>query len=54
MKRLEAPAEAATLEAKRLDDGSAAKGSGPDSKSRRSGENQMEKARLVNKPKFRP
>lgn len=55
MKRLEAPAEAATLEAKRLDDQEAPQ---RDAARRASEEDaakaKLEKARLVNKPNFRP
>jgi hypothetical protein len=55
MKSLEAPAKAATLEAKRLDDQEAPQ---RDAARRASEEEEakakLEKARLVNKPKFRP
>ena len=55
MKRLEAPAQAATLQAKRLDDQEAPQRDA----ARRASEEEaaktkLEKARLVNKPKFRP
>jgi hypothetical protein len=55
MKTLEAPAEAATLEAKKLDDQEAPQRNA----ARVAGEEEAakvksEKARLVNKPKFRP
>ena len=55
MKRLEAPAQAATLEAKRLDDQEA-----PQRDAARiaieelAAKTKLEKTRLVNKPKFRP
>lgn len=55
MKRLEAPAQAATLEAKRLEDLEA-----PQREAARlateeeAAKTKLEKARLVNKPKFRP
>jgi hypothetical protein len=55
MKKLEAPAQAATLEAKLLDDQEA-----PQREAARlaseadAAKTKLEKARLVNKPKFRP
>lgn len=55
MKRLEAPAEAATLEAKRLDDLEAPQRDAARLASEEdAAKTKLEKARLVNKPKFRP
>jgi len=55
MKRLEAPAQAATLEAKRLDDQEAPQRDAARLASEQEAANaKLEKARLVNKPKFRP
>lgn len=55
MKRLEAPAEAATLEAKRLDDQEAPqRDAARIASEEQAAKTTLEKARLVNKPKFRP
>jgi hypothetical protein len=55
LKRLEAPAQAATLEAKRLDDQEAPQRDAARLASEEDAANaKLEKARLVNKPKFRP
>ena len=55
MKRLEAPAQAATLEAKRLDDQEAPQRDAARLASEEEAtKTKLEKARLVNKPKFRP
>lgn len=55
MKRLEAPAQAATLEAKRLDNQEAPQRDAARLASEQEAANaKLEKARLVNKPKFRP
>lgn len=55
LKRLEAPAQAATLEAKRLDDQEAPQRDAARLASEQEVANaKLEKARLVNKPKFRP
>jgi len=55
MKRLEAPAEAANLEAKRLDDLEAPQRDAARLASEQeAAKSKSEKARLVNKPKFRP
>ena len=55
MKRLEAPAQAATLEAKRLDDQEAPQRDAARLVSEEEAtKTKLEKARLVNKPKFRP
>ncbi|MCW5982283.1 MAG: hypothetical protein KIT09_29625 [Bryobacteraceae bacterium] len=55
LKRLEAPAQAATLEAKRLDDQEAPQRDAARLASEKEAANaKLEKARLVNKPKFRP
>lgn len=54
-KRLEAPAQAATLEAKRLDDQEAPQRDAARTASEEeAAKTKLEKARLVNKPKFRP
>ena len=55
MKKLEAPAEAATVEAKRLDDQEAPQREAARLASEEdAAKAKLEKARLVNKPKFRP
>ena len=55
LKRLEAPAEAATVEAKRLDDQEAPQRDAARRASEEDAEKaKLEKARLVNKPNFRP
>jgi len=55
MKRLETPAEAANLEAKRLDDLEAPQRDAARLASEQeAAKSKLEKARLVNKPKFRP
>ncbi|MBZ5619911.1 MAG: hypothetical protein LAQ69_14500 [Acidobacteriia bacterium] len=55
MKRLEASAQAATLEAKRLDDQEAPQRDAARLASEEEVANtKLEKARLVNKPRFRP
>ena len=55
LKRLEAPAEAATLEAQRLDDQEAPQRDADRvAAEQAAAEAKLEKARLVNKPKFRP
>jgi hypothetical protein len=55
LKRLEMPAEAATLEAKRLDDQEAPQRDAARLASEEEAANaKLEKARFVNKPKFRP
>lgn len=55
MKRLEVPAQAATLEAKRLDDQEARQRDAARLASEEeAAKAKLEKARLVNKPKFRP
>jgi hypothetical protein len=55
IKRLEAPAQAATLEAKRLDDHEAPqRDAARIASEEQAAKTKLEKARLVNKPKFRP
>jgi hypothetical protein len=55
VKRLEAPAQAATLEAKRLDDQEAPqRDAARIASEEEAAKAKLEKARLVNKPKFRP
>ena len=55
MKRLEAPAQSATLEAKRLDDQEAPqRDAARIASEEQAAKTKLEKARLVNKPKFRP
>lgn len=55
MKKLDAPAQAATLEAKRLDDQEAPQREAARLASEEdAAKTKLEKARLVNKPKFRP
>lgn len=55
MKRLEAPAQAATLEAKRLDDqGAPQRDAARLAREEDTAKTKLVKARLVNKPKFRP
>ena len=55
IKRLEAPAQAATLEAKRLDDQEAPqRDAARIASEEEAAKAKLEKARLVNKPKFRP
>ena len=55
LKRLEAPAQAATIEAKRLDEQEAPQRDAVRRASEEEAERaKLEKARLVNKPKFRP
>ena len=55
MKRLEAPAQAAALEARRLDDQEAPqRDAARIASEEQAAKTKLEKARLVNKPKFRP
>ena len=55
MKRLEAPAQAATLQAKRLDDQEAPQRDAARlAREEDAAKTKLEKAKLVNKPKFRP
>ena len=55
LKRLEAPAQAAILEAKRLDDQEAPqRDAARIASEEEAARAKLEKARLVNKPKFRP
>ena len=55
MKKLEAPAQAAALEAKRLDDQEAPQRDAALAASEaQEAQAKLDKARLVNKPKFRP
>ena len=55
LKGLEAPAQAATLEAKRLDDQEAPqRDAARIASEEEAAKTKLEKARLVNKPKFRP
>ena len=55
LKRLETPAEAASLEAKRLDDQEAPqRDAARIASEEQAAKTKLEKARLVNKPRFRP